>query len=78
MNYIKVYISIHKNRFIKHPVNILMILCTTCLFPVQGHLLVLADATALIQTKTAWPYTNRGEKMKVTVIAKVHHMFGDT
>ena len=50
MNYIKFNISLHKNRFIKHPVNILMILCTTCLFPVQGHLLVLADATALIQT----------------------------
>ena len=43
-------------------------------FPEQGHLLVLANAAALILTLTAWPYTNR-QKMKVTVIAKVHQTF---
>ena len=43
-------------------------------FPEQGHLLVLANAAALILTLTARPYTNR-QKMKVTVIAKVHQTF---
>ena len=43
-------------------------------FPEQGHLLVLANAAALILTLTARPYTNR-QKMKVTVSAKVHQTF---